>query len=101
MPLYPFECPHCHEEFDIPILMDDYVAEDSWQCIKCDGDVSKDNRVMVAANVTRASFVDGTKRPGFAELKEANKLKTASYNMKPEDRGDIRKTISEIEKSGK
>ncbi len=56
---------------------------------------------MCAANVTRASYVDGTKRPGFAENKEIMKLRIASYSMPNEKRGDIKKEIKSIEKRGK
>jgi putative FmdB family regulatory protein len=101
MPMYPFHCPKCDEEFDILLSMADYDTTAPWDCLHCEGTVTKDDRVMVAANVTRASYVDGTVRPGFAENREIIKLKKESYNMKHEDRKDIKKTIKEIERSGK
>lgn len=45
---------------------------------------------------TSASFLSGTKRKGFAELKEANKLETASYEMPLEKRGEIQKEIDKL-----
>lgn len=45
---------------------------------------------------TSASFLAGTKRKGFAELKEANKLETASFDMPPEKRGEIQKEIDKL-----
>jgi putative FmdB family regulatory protein len=99
MPMYPFQCPKCEEEFDVVLSISDYDKESSWDCIQCEGVVTKDDRIICAANVTRASYVDGTKRKGFAERKEALKLKKESYNMKPEDRKEIRKTIKQIERS--
>ncbi len=45
---------------------------------------------------TSASFLSGTKRKGFAELKEANKLETASFDMPPEKRGEIQKEIEKL-----
>jgi hypothetical protein len=45
---------------------------------------------------TSASFLSGTKRKGFAELKEANKLETASFDMPPEKRGEVQKEIDKL-----
>jgi hypothetical protein len=98
MPSYPFHCQKCDDEFDLVMTIPVYSETEIWDCQLCEGTVTKDDRILCAANVTRASFVDGTKRPGFSELKEAHKLKVASYNMKPEDRGDINKVIKDIEK---
>lgn len=101
MPMYPFECPKCQEEFDILLTMADYDEGKVWDCLLCEGTVTKENRVLCAASVTRASYVDGTKREGFAENREIMKLKLESYNMPHEKRKDIKKTIKDIERSGK
>ena len=100
-PLYPFHCPKCETEFDIIMTMADYDTSAPWECLLCEGAVTKEDRVIVAANVTRASYIDGTVRHGFAENREILKLTKASYDMKPEDRREIKKTIKEIERSGK
>jgi len=99
MPQYPFKCPECTEEFDIILSISEYEVTDEWNCLFCNHEITKKERVMCAANVTRASYVDGTKRKGFAERKEAHKLKVESYSMKPEDRGEIKKTMKAIERS--
>ena len=100
-PLYPFECPKCDGEFDLEMTIPEYDITQVWDCQCCDSTVTKDDRIICAASVTRASFIDGTKREGFAENREMLKLRKLSYDMKPEDRKDIKKTITEIERSKK
>lgn len=56
---------------------------------------------MTMPNVTRASYIDGTKRPGFADNRELLKLKQASYDLKPEDRKEIKKEINTIKSKGR
>ncbi len=101
IPSYPFECPECEADFDLVMRISTYEGEQMWDCPKCEMSVTKGDRVMVTSNVTRASYVDGTKRPGFAEQKLMHKLKLESYNMPHEKRGDIKKEIKNIERSGK
>ncbi len=101
MPSYPFECPHCQDTFDIVLSIKDYDATDTWDCLSCEGEITKKNRLMTMPSVTRVSYVDGTKRPGFAENREMLKLKQDSYNLKPEDRKEIKKEINTIASKGK
>ena len=104
MPIYDFKCPHCSTANELTLSIGQYddwsngIVEPVVRCESCDGLLGLDNRVISAASVTRASFVDGTRRKGFAERKEAIKLKGEMYNMKPEDRGDVKKVIKELEK---
>jgi len=53
-------------------------------------------RLMQLPNVTRASFVDGTKRSGFAEMREALKLERESYKLKPSERTEIKREIRKV-----
>jgi len=99
MPFYPFKCDSCDTEFDLMMSISSYESGSQWSCESCSEPITKDNRVMVASNVTRASYVDGTVRAGFADSKEILKLRQSSYNMKPEDRTEIKKTIKKIERS--
>lgn len=48
---------------------------------------------------TSASFLSGTKRKGFAELKEANKLETAAMDLPPEKRGEVMKEVDKLRRS--
>ena len=97
---YPFQCPKCDGEFDIVMTMNDYDTTSPWDCAVCEGTVTKDDRIMVAASVTRASYVDGHKRPGFEEQKLIHKLRCDSYKIPNEKRGDIKAEIKSIEKRG-
>lgn len=46
-----------------------------------------------------ASFLDGTRRKGFAEVREASKLETQMMDTHPTKRADMQKEISKL-KSG-
>jgi predicted nucleic acid-binding Zn ribbon protein len=101
IPVYPFACGHCEAEFDTIMTITEYEFKEFWDCPACLREVSKEDRIITRPNITKASYIDGTKRPGFAENREILKLKQESYNMKPDDRKAIKKTIKEIERSGK
>tara|TARA_B100001094_G_scaffold65503_2_gene61605 strand:+ start:13484 stop:13795 length:312 start_codon:yes stop_codon:yes gene_type:complete len=101
MPCYPFECQECETQFDIVLSIKEYDEQETWGCLNCESKVSKKDRIILASSVLRASYAMGTKRAGFADLKETLKLKTESYNMKPKERDQIKKTIKEIKDRGK
>ena len=96
MPIYPFQCPGCDNEIEVLMTISQYEALDQAEHT-CGAVYTKKNRILCAASVTRASYVDGTKRPGFAENKEMLKMKMAEYSMKPEDRKEIRKERKKLE----
>lgn len=48
-----------------------------------------------------ASFLDGTRRKGFAEVKEAAKLETQMMDTRPKERAAIQKEISKIKAADK
>lgn len=100
MPSYPLECGECETQFEPVHTIPEYDAIDEWECPGCGAAVTKKNRIIMAANVTRASYVDGTKRKGFAEQREIHNLRKASYDLPHDKRKDINKTIKSIEKSG-
>ena len=98
MPMYPYRCPKCEDEFNITMTIAEYSEFEEFECPICGhANVTRDDRIMCAPSVTRASYVMGTKRPGFAERKEVLKLRSQSYNMRPEDRTGIRREIRNIE----
>ena len=99
MPFYPFECPACDTEFDLMMSISSYESGGQWSCESCNEPITKDNRIMTAANVTRASYVDGTVRSGFADNREITKLRTESYNLPSSERKEINKVIKKIERS--
>ena len=59
------------------------------------------SRIPQLSAVTRASYVEGTKRKGFADLKEANRLQKASYDLPPKERQEVKKEINIIKKATK
>ena len=94
--MYQFECHECDTGFDLMMSISEYSDSDSWECTGCGCEVTRDNRIITASSVTRAMYVDGTKRAGFSEQREILSLTKESYNMKPEDRKDIKSTIKSI-----
>ncbi len=100
MPLYDFQCPDCEAKIALEFTIKEYSEEfTSTSCPKCeDGVIGKNDRTPTAANITRASYVDGTRRPGFDRGKEIVKLKAASYDLPHDKRGDINKEINTIAK---
>ena len=57
------------------------------------------SRIPQLSAVTRASYVDGTHRKGFKDLKESLKLEKASYDMPPAERQEIKKEIKAVKRS--
>ncbi len=101
MPVYEYECPKCDTDIELVMTISTYSNEQVWECTKCEGTVTKEDRIMCMPNVTRASYVDGTVRPGFAEQKEMHRLKVESYNLPHEKRADHKKEIKSIANRGK
>lgn len=103
MPLYPFLCPNCNTQIELQMTIEKYEDWDSMGCpsLYCEHVIGKDDRIITASNVTRETYVMGTARPGFAEQKEILKLEKESYDLKPEDKKDIKKAINEIKIRGK
>ena len=100
MPIYLYKCPKCEGEFDVEMTIPQYSEFKEFECPIEDcghANITRDDRIITPAAVTRASYVMGTKRPGFAERKEVLKLKSQSYNLRPEDRTEIRREIRNIE----
>tara|TARA_B100001094_G_C18091467_1_gene750648 strand:- start:462 stop:773 length:312 start_codon:yes stop_codon:yes gene_type:complete len=103
MPSYPFTCPECDTSVEFQMSISEYSEWKSAGCSspECYYVLTKKDRVLTAPNVTRETYVMGTVRPGFAEQREIMKLEHASYNLRPEDRKDIKKEISTIKERGK
>lgn len=90
--LYNYECADCGREEKDVMLDVDTEDPDAYNCPDCGDPMT---RLFQAPMVLQASYPDGHKRPGFAAEKEANKLRMASYDMPPEDRGKIHAAIEE------
>lgn len=86
-------CQDCDHVTDILIDRDEQGG--TWGCPECGGAMSK---TFSAPNITRASYVDGTKRKGFSEHKEIAKLESAAADLPPNKRGEINKAIKRLKK---
>lgn len=93
-----FRCGKCGAEWDELVLREH--QDDLQPCPACG--VTEGKRCMrKPPGITKESFVDGTKRKGFQELKEANKLTMEMYNKPVEQRKEIQKEITNIKKTTK
>lgn len=86
-------CADCDLVTDIMIDRDERSS--TWGCPECGGPMSK---TISAPNFTRKSYVDGTRRKGFAEMKEAVKLEREMMDLPPEQRKGHQRAIKELKK---
>ncbi len=97
MPNYDYKCIECglieehvvkYENRDLPI-----------GCSECD-DLSMQRFYGKMPGLTKASFIDGLKRPGWEDLKATTKLEQAKAETKwgSDDREQVCKELNEREK---
>ena len=96
MPTYYWRNSETEEEVEYVTSM---ATIDSFLDGRSDGDLW--SRIPQLSAVTRASFVEGTQRKGFKDIKEARALEKASYDMPPDKRQEIKKEIKTIQKATK
>lgn len=91
--LHDYECKACSavtEAWDMPT-----------RCSQCGH--TELQRLMPMPSLsgleTSASFLSGTKRKGFADIKEASKLEVQMADMHPSQRDGIRQEISKLKES--
>lgn len=89
MPSYDYKCTTCEQKFIEVVKYDQ--REDKQLCPDCG--TSTGVYCISAPNITRASYVDGTKRKGFSEMKEAAKLNREAAHSGTEKRREIEKEI--------
>lgn len=99
------------EDADAPAKLQDYecnacsAVTEAWDMPSCCSQCGHQelSRLMAMPSLagleTSASFLSGTKRKGFADLKEANKLETAAMDMPPEKRGEVMKEVDKLRRS--
>ena len=90
-------CEGCGHEWDDLVLRE---HQDNLQlCPECKEEKGK-RCMRKPPGITKESFVDGHKRKGFQDLKEANKLTMKMYSMKrgSEEREALNKEVQEIKK---
>lgn len=86
-------CQDCDLVTDIIIDRDEQGG--TWGCPECGGAMSK---TLSAPNITRASYVDGTKRKGFEDMKQAVRVEREMMDLPPEKRSEHKKAIKELKK---
>lgn len=85
---YEYECIVCEvfEDRQVP-----YLVRDEQFCTTCENPLV---RQFPTPGVTRASYVDGTRRKGWAEMREASKLnREAAGSMSTDTKREIAREI--------
>lgn len=94
--VFDWLCDTCQERCEW--LVD--TAEKDWDapkpCKLCGDGIS--HKAPSGPPVQNASFVDGTKRKGFEDLKIAGKLESEKANLAPSKRYTIQKEIDKLKK---
>jgi putative FmdB family regulatory protein len=90
MPTYDYRCDTCDS-----VLTCFYKIADKPQTVKCDCGGTAD-AMLGAPMVLKASYLDGQRRKGFADLKEASKLKAMANDSRADVRKDIQKEIKKM-----
>jgi hypothetical protein len=93
MPTYMFCCEDSECEIVQELFFTIASRPDSVECIAC-GKSAKHK--IAAPMVMRASYPDGVKRRGFADLKEAAKLNKQAAGLRSDQRGEIQKEIRKM-----
>ena len=71
------------------------ITHKEWECPDCQGTMT---RTISAPNITRKSFVDGTKRKGFADMKEAVRVEREMMDLPHDKREGHQRAIKELKK---
>lgn len=90
---YEIECEACNISYE-KFLKNNQEVTDT--CPTCGMPMQKRIGAPIVRDSWDASFIDGTKREGFAEAREANKLKREMRNMRPEQQMEAQREISKI-----
>lgn len=84
-------CQDCNHVWDSLIQRSE--RDSQWPCPECGG---MGKRAVSAPMVMTASYPEGTKRKGWADLKEASKLKIESANSRDDKKREIAKEIRKM-----
>ncbi len=92
MPNYDFLCQECGHT-----TVENYPHAERPAVVPCRACGSGNAQYRIAAaNVMSVALPDGTKREGFAELREASKLNLESATAKPDRKKEIREEIKKM-----
>jgi DNA-directed RNA polymerase subunit RPC12/RpoP len=91
-----YECPGCKQIFDTLVKRSE--REEGTECPLCGTHCQRDDECITSPNVTRASFVDGRSTDTAKKLKEAARLKSEMYNLRPKDRANHQAEVNKLTK---
>ena len=100
-PLYDYSCNSCLHKFSESVKYEDRDKLGNIVCPVCSH--LQVSRYFPAPTISKVSFPDGYKRPGWVDLKEAAKLEVAKANinsLKPGERSKISKEINRLRSEG-
>lgn len=90
MPNFEFKCQECES-----VTTEFFKIADRPEVITCDcGGTAKFQ--LSAPNIMGTALPDGTKRKGWAEMREASKINKQMANEKPENRKEMAKEIRKL-----
>ncbi len=94
---YDWNCKFCDLMFEAQVNYEDRDIPGIVPCTSCGN--SNVTRMFPAPRVSKESYPDGLRRPGWKEMGEAANLEVALANTKPSERKLMRKQIREIKKA--
>lgn len=86
-------CKDCYVREEMILDMEDAEWDALYECKACGGEAKRTISAPGILTSDSQSFLDGTVRPGFADLKEAAKLKVKAANARPAEKREIQKEI--------
>lgn len=92
--LYEVRCVNCRNKEDF--LGTEEELQMGAQCTLCGGKSYWTPSAVAISTSDSASFLDGTKRKGFDELKQVAKLKVAAMDLPQGERKEIKKEIKKL-----
>lgn len=90
MPNYDYVCGNCEHREELIVPYSERLSRE----IPCEICGHRLEWQFPAPTVMRASYVDGTKRKGWEDMRQANKLVKEAAVSKPETAREIRKEIA-------
>jgi DNA-directed RNA polymerase subunit RPC12/RpoP len=89
-----YECNNCRGQFED--LVKRSKRDEGSTCKYCELPVSKENELIEAPKVLRASWPDGRRTDTARDLIEASRLEAESYNLPPSKRKGHAKEVAKL-----
>ena len=89
-----YECPGCKQIFDELIKRSE--RDDGTECPLCGEHCEREDELMTAPNVTRASYPDGRKTDTTKKLVEASRIESESFNLPPKKRKKHQQEVKKL-----